>query len=85
MRTGLTDRAAAALSRTRLGGILHRKREEARVRRVQPTWTSLLGAVSMGSAAVLLVTGVILMFFYVPSSQQVTYEGGYAPLQGAEV
>ena len=39
----------------------------------------------MGSAAVLLVTGVILMFFYVPSSAQTVYQGGYAPLHGAEV
>ncbi len=85
MRAGLTDRAAAALGRTRLGGALRRTRDEARGRRLQPTWTSLLGAVSMGSAAVLLVTGVILMFFYVPSSEQVVYQGGYAPLHGATV
>ncbi|MEO6532612.1 MAG: cytochrome b N-terminal domain-containing protein [Pseudolysinimonas sp.] len=85
MPTDLTDRAAAALSRTRLGGAVSRTRAEVRVRRVQPTWTSLLGAVSIGSAVVLLVTGVILMFFYVPSSQQVVYRGGYAPLHGAEV
>ena len=85
MRTDLTDRAAAALSRTRLGDALSRTRAETRTRRIQPTWTSLLGAISMGSAAVLLVTGVILMFFYVPSSQQVVYQGGYAPLHGATV
>jgi len=85
MRTHLTDRAAAALGRTRVGQALRRTRDEARVRRVQPTWTSLLGAISMGSAVVLLVTGVILMFFYVPSSEQVVYRGGYAPLHGAEV
>src|SRR4051812_9995254 len=85
MRTDLTSRAATALSRTRLGGALSRSRDEARARRVQPTWTSLLGAISMGSAVVLLVTGVILMFFYVPSSQQVVYQGGYAPLHGATV
>ena len=85
MRADLTDRAAVALGRTRLGGALRRTRDEARGRRLQPTWTNLLGAVSMGSAAVLLVTGVILMFFYVPSSQQVVYQGGYAPLHGADV
>src|SRR4051812_22958479 len=85
MRTDLTSRAAAGLSRTHLGGALSRARAEARTRRVQPTWTSLLGAVSMASAVVLLVTGVILMFFYVPSSQQVVYHGGYAPLHGATV
>ena len=85
MRTHLTDRAEAALSRTRLGGALGRARDDARTRRVQPTWTSLLGAISMGSAIVLLVTGVILMFFYVPSSQQVVYHGGYAPLHGVTV
>ena len=85
MRADLTDRAAAALSRTRLGGALGRTRDEARGRRLQPTWTNLLGAVSMGSAAVLLVTGIILMFFYVPSSQQVVYQGGYAPLHGITV
>jgi ubiquinol-cytochrome c reductase cytochrome b subunit len=85
MRSDLTERAAAALGRTRVGGAVRRTRDEARERRVQPTWTSLLGAVSMASAAVLLVTGVILMFFYVPSSQPVTYQGGYAPLHGVEV
>lgn len=85
MRTDLTSRAAAALSRTRLGAAVNSTRAEARTRRVQPTWTSLLGAISMGSAGVLLVTGVILMFFYVPSSQQVVYQGGYAPLHGATV
>ena len=85
MLADLTDRAADALGRTRLGAALHRARDEARGRRIQPTWTSLLGAVSMGSAAVLLVTGVILMFFYVPSSEQVVYQGGYAPLHGVEV
>jgi ubiquinol-cytochrome c reductase cytochrome b subunit len=85
MRTDLTDRATAALSTTRVGAALSRTREQARERRVQPSWTGLLGAVSMGSAAVLLVTGVILMFFYVPSSQQTVYQGGYAPLHGAEM
>lgn len=85
MLAGLTDRAAAALGRTRLGDAVRRTRDEARGRRLQPTWTSLLGAVSMGSAAVLLVTGVILMFFYVPSGEQVAYQGGYAPLHGATV
>jgi ubiquinol-cytochrome c reductase cytochrome b subunit len=60
-------------------------REQARTRRWQPTWTNLLGAVAMGSAGVLLVTGVILMFFYVPSSAPTVYQGGYAPLHGATV
>jgi ubiquinol-cytochrome c reductase cytochrome b subunit len=83
--TTLTDRTADALARTRLGTALNRMRAEAADRRFQPTWSNLLGAASWGSGAVLLISGVILMFFYAPSSELIEYHGGYAPLAGAEV
>jgi ubiquinol-cytochrome c reductase cytochrome b subunit len=48
-------------------------------------WTTLLGVVSLTCLIVLSVTGVVLLFFYEPSSQTVTYSGSYLPLQGAPV
>ncbi|MGY2703019.1 MULTISPECIES: cytochrome bc1 complex cytochrome b subunit [unclassified Nocardioides] len=48
-------------------------------------WSSLLGVVSVACLAVLTVTGVVLMFFYDPSSDTVRYDGSYTPLQGVEM
>jgi ubiquinol-cytochrome c reductase cytochrome b subunit len=48
-------------------------------------WSLLLGTISMAAFSVLLVTGVVLMFFYDPSSDTVVYKGSYYPLQGVEV
>lgn len=39
----------------------------------------------MAAFSVLLVTGVVLMFFYEPSSDTVVYKGSYFPMQGVEV
>ena len=56
-----------------------------RRRRVPGHWTSLFGVVTIASLVVVTVTGVLLMFFYTPSSEAVRYAGSYAPLHGVEV
>ncbi|MCU1415862.1 MAG: ubiquinol-cytochrome c reductase cytochrome b subunit [Schumannella sp.] len=56
------------------------------IQRSAPThWTGMFGVVTMASVAVLFVTGVVLMFFYAPSSERVVYSGVYGPLHGMEV
>src|SRR4051812_10832045 len=58
-----------------------------RLRRVAaPThWTGLFGIMTAACVAVLVGTGVVLMFFYAPSSERVVYEGGYLPWHGVEM
>jgi ubiquinol-cytochrome c reductase cytochrome b subunit len=48
-------------------------------------WTFVLGEIALYSFVVLVATGVFLTFFFQPSTAHVTYEGSYAPLQGATV
>ena len=45
-------------------------------------WSFMLGEIALYSFVVLLVTGVYLTFFYVPSLKDVVYQGSYAPLRG---
>lgn len=60
-----------------------RRRLGARV--VPVHWTFLFGAVSAACLAVLVVTGIFLLFYYNPSSDQVAYHGTYTPLQGVQM
>jgi ubiquinol-cytochrome c reductase cytochrome b subunit len=48
-------------------------------------WSFLLGEVALYSFLVLVVTGVYLSFFFVPSLKEVTYTGSYRPLHGLQV
>lgn len=48
-------------------------------------WTTLLGVISLSCFFVLTVTGVVLLFFYEPSSNSVRYDGSYPLLQGVPV
>jgi ubiquinol-cytochrome c reductase cytochrome b subunit len=48
-------------------------------------WSFMLGEIAMYSFVVLLVTGVYLTLFYVPSVSQVVYTGKYVPLRGLQV
>lgn len=73
----ITARLEAAIDRTRLPELVRR--------RTPGHWSGLFGVVTAACLLVLFVTGVVLMVFYVPSSDQVTYAGPYAPLHGAEV
>lgn len=81
-----TDRLAASVANaTIFGRRIADLRADLR-RRVVPThWTNLFGVVTLACLAVITVTGLWLMFFYTPSGDPTTYDGGYAPLHGAEV
>jgi ubiquinol-cytochrome c reductase cytochrome b subunit len=48
-------------------------------------WSFLLGEIALFSFIVLLLTGVYLTFFFVPSMNEVTYTGSYRPLQGTHM
>ena len=45
-------------------------------------WSFMLGEIVLYSFVVLLVTGVFLSLYYVPSATIVTYHGSYLPLDG---
>jgi ubiquinol-cytochrome c reductase cytochrome b subunit len=46
-------------------------------------WSFMLGEIALYAFVVLVVTGIFLTFYYVPSSADVIYRGSYAPLRGA--
>jgi ubiquinol-cytochrome c reductase cytochrome b subunit len=45
-------------------------------------WSFMLGEIAMYCFVVLVLTGVYLSLFFVPSGKEVVYDGSYAPLQG---
>ena len=56
------------------------------MRKVFPDhWSFLLGEIALFCFVILVLTGTFLTLFYVPSAAEVTYEGPYEPMQGAEV
>ena len=48
-------------------------------------WSFMLGEIALYSFVILLVTGVFLTLYYVPSSALVVYHGPYLPLDGQRV
>ena len=48
-------------------------------------WSFMLGEIVLYSFVVLLVTGVFLTLYYIPSTALVTYHGSYLPLDGQRV
>jgi ubiquinol-cytochrome c reductase cytochrome b subunit len=48
-------------------------------------WSFLLGEISLYTFMVLIVTGIFLALYYVPSTQQVTYHGVYQLLRDQEM
>jgi ubiquinol-cytochrome c reductase cytochrome b subunit len=48
-------------------------------------WSFMLGEIALYSFVVLLVTGVFLTLYYIPSQAVVTYHGTYLPLDGMRV
>ncbi len=48
-------------------------------------WSFMLGEIALYSFIILLMTGTYLTFFYVPSVNEVTYNGSYAQWQGTKV
>jgi ubiquinol-cytochrome c reductase cytochrome b subunit len=81
----LTARLEKAIDGTKAGRRATAFAADLRRRTVPTHWTDVFGIVTLACIAVLVVTGVVLMFFYAPSSERVVYEGGYSPLHGVEV
>ena len=48
-------------------------------------WSFLLGEIAMYSFAILIITGIFLTLFFVPSTKEVIYHGSYLPLRGQRV
>ena len=48
-------------------------------------WSFMLGEIALYSFVVLLITGVFLCFYFIPSSAIVTYHGSYLPLDGQKM
>jgi ubiquinol-cytochrome c reductase cytochrome b subunit len=48
-------------------------------------WSFMLGEIALYSFMILLVTGIFLTLYFVPSSAIVTYHGAYLPLDGQKV
>jgi len=48
-------------------------------------WSFMLGEIALYSFVVLLVTGIFLTLYYIPSQDLVTYTGSYLPLDGQKV
>lgn len=48
-------------------------------------WSFMLGEIALYCFVILVLTGVYLSFFFVPSSRDVVYQGTYAPLRGVDV
>jgi ubiquinol-cytochrome c reductase cytochrome b subunit len=48
-------------------------------------WSFMLGEIALYSFVVLMVTGVFLCLYYVPSSTTLIYHGAYLPLRGTRV
>ena len=45
-------------------------------------WSFLIGEVALFTLVILILTGIFLSLFYVPSSREVVYDGSYQPLVG---
>jgi quinol---cytochrome-c reductase cytochrome b subunit len=48
-------------------------------------WSFMLGEIALYCFVILVLTGVYLTFFFVPSSRDMVYQGTYAPLRGVGV
>jgi ubiquinol-cytochrome c reductase cytochrome b subunit len=48
-------------------------------------WSFLLGEIAMYTFAILIITGIFLTLFFVPSTHEVVYHGSYVPLRGQRV
>jgi len=56
------------------------------LRKVFPEhWSFMLGEVALYSFIILLLSGTFLSLFFVPSQEEIVYQGGYAPLSGLKM
>ncbi|QCX27118.1 cytochrome b [Nocardioides jishulii] len=74
----LAGAATWADERLGLGGVLKKN-----IRKVFPDhWSFMLGEIALWSFVVLLITGVLLTLWFVPSMSEVQYQGSYDQLRG---
>src|SRR6187551_812981 len=92
--TSNADTAATAKKKDRIGAVGNWADErlglaamgKKQLRKVFPDhWSFMLGEVALWSFVVLLLTGVFLTLWYVPSMGEVTYQGSYNELRGVPV
>jgi len=56
------------------------------LRKVFPDhWSFMLGEIAMYSLVILLLTGTLLTFWFIPSVGETVYDGSYTPLKGIEM
>ncbi len=56
------------------------------LRKVFPDhWSFMIGEIAMYCLVILIVTGLYLTFFFVPASEEIIYDGAYAPLRGVSM
>src|SRR5204863_1967137 len=48
-------------------------------------WSFMLGEIALYAFVTLVLTGIYLAFFFVPSAKEVVYHGHYAPLRGVSM
>ncbi len=48
-------------------------------------WSFLLGEIALYSFIILVLTGIFLTLYFIPSSKEIIYHGSYAPLRGQRV
>ena len=48
-------------------------------------WSFMLGEIALYAFITLVLTGIYLAFFFVPSAKEVVYHGKYAPLRGVSM
>ncbi|WP_026876963.1 cytochrome b [Jiangella gansuensis] len=77
LATRLTD-----LADRRGGGV---RRPDRRGVAAPARWPDLLGPMAVCSFVLVLVTGVVLTFWFQPSMTQIVYDGDYAPLRGVRM
>ena len=84
-RSDLTGRLSRRVARTKLGRRGAEALADLRHRTVPVHWSNLFGVIAFACLVVIMVTGVILMFHYVPSSATVVYDGRVPTLHGQGV
>jgi ubiquinol-cytochrome c reductase cytochrome b subunit len=80
-RPQVTDRLAGWLA----GRVRSGFGAAARRRIVADRWTVLLAQIVVFSFIAVTLTGLFLMFFYVPSTAPTTYDGSFRPMNGVEM
>jgi ubiquinol-cytochrome c reductase cytochrome b subunit len=81
MSTTTTEKAAASTGNFLDERIGASKLVKGGARKIFPDhWSFMLGEVALYSFIILILTGIFLTFFYVPSVGHTTYEGVYEPL-----